>query len=100
MQQNGRFPQTQHVHIVRDVGAGGSPVDDATAHRALLGKGANLGHHVVARLFFNFQSAGNVNLPGVGLQIGQLLGGDQPGLVLGRGQRQPNLAHQPPLVVL
>ncbi len=75
-------------------------MNDAAADRALLGIGANLGHHVVARLTFDLQGALDVDLVGVGLQVGQLLGRDQPGDVLRLGQRYPHLPHQPPLVGL
>ena len=83
-QQNGRFPQAQHIHVVRNIGAGGSPMDNATANLALLGKGTDFGHHIVARLFFNFQGTINVDLVGVSLQIGQLRCADQASLLLRR----------------
>ena len=75
-------------------------MDDAAADAALLGEGANLGHHVVARLALDLQGPGDIDAIDVGLQVGQLLGRHQPGDVLRRGQRHPHLPHQPPLVRL
>ena len=42
----------------------------------------------------------DVDVGDVGLEFGQLGGGDETGRCLRRRQRQPDLAHQPPLVDL
>ena len=64
-------------------------MNDGAADRALFGKGANLGHEIVANLALNFRSPANVDIPDVVAQIGDLFGGHQPGFVLGFGQRHP-----------
>jgi hypothetical protein len=99
-QQNGRFTQPQHVHIVGNIGAGSPQMDDTASHRALLGKGANLSHDVVARLLLNDQGTLNIYVIYVLLQIGQLFGRYQTGLMLSGGQSQPDPAHQAAFMLL
>jgi hypothetical protein len=73
-------------------------VDDSPTHRALLGEGLNLGHHVMMGFLFNGQGAVDIDIFNMLLQIGQLDRGNQAGFMLGCGQGQPDLTHQPPPV--
>jgi hypothetical protein len=99
-QQVQRLAQAQRLHVIQRVHAGRAQVDDAAAQRALLGVGADLGHQVVADLSLDLGRPRQVDLLLVRLQISQLLGRHQPGLLLGRCQRNPEAPQQQPLVPL
>ena len=76
--------QTQRLHVVQHIHAGGAQVDDAAAQQALLGVGADLGHQVVT----------NLDLISAAAQVDLLLSRPdqpparhiQPGLLLRSGQ--------------
>src|SRR5690606_30374049 len=73
-------------------------MNNAAANRALLGKGTNLGHDIVAGLFFDLQGTLYIDLVVMSLQIGQLVGRHPARLMLSRGQSHPDAAHQLSLV--
>lgn len=75
-------------------------MDDATAHRALFGEGANLGHDVVARFALDLLRAVDIDVVDMTFEIGQLFGRDQPGDMLRGRQSHPHPPHQSSLVVL
>ena len=68
-----RLAQTKGVGVVLDIHAGGAQVDDAAAHRALLGIGSHLRHQVVLDLGLDLVRALDVHAGGVGAQVGHLL---------------------------
>ena len=92
--------QTQRIDVVKHIHGGGAEVDDGAAHSALAGKGLDLRHEVVANLALDGLGGGDVDLILVGAQIGHLRGGDQAGLMLGLGQRDPEAAQQAALARL
>ena len=99
-QQIRSLPQPQRLDVVQHIHAGGAQVDDATAHRALLGIRANLGHQVVTDLRLDLRRALQVDIALVGHQVSQLLGANQPRLVLRRRQSNPKAPQQQALVQL
>ena len=89
--------QAQGVYVVEHIHRRGAEMDDGAAGGALLGVGTDLGHEIVAYLFFDLLGAFNVDVVLARAQVGHLHGCDQPGLVLGFGQRDPDAAHEPAL---
>ena len=73
-------------------------MDDGAADRTLLGVGLDLGHQIVADLGLDLGRALDVDVILMGDQIGDLLGGHQPDIGLGLGQRHPKTAQQSPLL--
>jgi hypothetical protein len=75
-------------------------VDDTTPDGALFGVAPDLGHEIVADFGLDLVCALQVDLVLVRLQIGQLLGRDQPGLVLSGSQGNPYSAPESTFVRL
>ncbi|MEI2692826.1 MAG: hypothetical protein V9H69_25140 [Anaerolineae bacterium] len=99
-QQVQRLGQPQRLDVVQRIHAGRAQVNDAAAHRALLGEGADLSHQVVADLGLDLRGPLQVDLLLMRREIGHLLGRHQPGLLLRRGQCDPKAPQQQPLVPL
>ncbi len=86
----------QHIRVVRDVGAGGAKVKDASGSLVnlvrLLGVVAQVGHHVVAGAALDLGDAVQVRVSNGPLERVDLLGGDgQTQLPLAFGEGDPQL---------
>ena len=75
-QQSHGLLQNQDVGIVGDIAAGGPQVEDGGGHRRRLGIGLQVGHHIMAQLFFKALNHRKIDVPGLGLQLRNLRIGD------------------------
>ncbi|MPN31834.1 hypothetical protein SDC9_179309 [bioreactor metagenome] len=98
-QAEGLF-QTKCIHVVQDVHAGCSQVDDGGSGRALLCIRLDLGHQVMMDFRFNGHCTVNVYRFLVGFQLSKLLLGDQASLHLGRSKSYPDTSEQSSFVCL
>ena len=89
-------PDAEGIGVILDIHRGRAQVDDAAADRALLGVGPHLGHQVVVDLRLDGLCPRQVDLIRVCNEIGDLLGGHQPGGLLRFGQRHPDAPPQAP----
>ena len=87
------LPQKQEIGIVGYVAARGPEVDDRPRGGANVAVGVHVRHHIVPEAAFVAVGSGKVDVVDVGLQLGDLLGGDgqaELGLGLGQGYPKPS----------
>ena len=86
------LPVEDKIRVVSDIAGGGSQMDDACGGGGRLAVGVDVGHHVVADLFFPLGGAVIVDVGDMGFQLRNLLRRDGEAQIVfrpGQGHPQP-----------